>query len=266
MPRDWEPTRATLHAYALAASAIPRGLLERDPRWWFLAFTVTSDGLRTLPIPLPDGGEAIVRLDLRGHQVALDTNRGFRRTWAMDAGQTATELADELIAGAAELGLHGHYERGPFDDDDPRPYDREDAEAFLAVLQAVHQVFAVHRARLDGQVSPIHMWPHGFDLSFEWFGTKMNSYEENGKTVELPSQLNLGFYPGGDAYFYSNPWPFDPEVLIDSPLPAESEWNVEDWHGTRLRYAVLEGDPRATERLLEFAGRVFEIVRPTLIG
>ncbi|MCH8900065.1 MAG: hypothetical protein IH942_06165 [Acidobacteria bacterium] len=82
--------------------------------------------------------------------------------------------------------------------------------------------------------------------------------------MEYPSQLNLGFYPGGEPYFYSNPWPFDAEDLINNPLPAGSEWYDEDWQGTRLPYHELADDPTATERLLEFADRVFQVVQPTL--
>lgn len=264
MPEDWEDTRATLHAYARAASALPRALLEPDPRSWHVAFSVTQRGLRTLPIPLPDGGVAAVVIDLVDHEVVLDAGEASRRAWPMDAGIAATSLGEELIAAAAELGLDGAYERERFADDGERPYDRADAERFFAVLQAVHGVFVERRAALDGEVSPIHLWPHGFDLSFEWFGTKLNPYEEDGEVVELPSQLNLGFYPAGDAYFYSNPWPFDVDLMIENPLPDACEWYVADWQGTRLRYAALADDPTATERLLDFAERVFEIVRPTL--
>ena len=38
---------------------------------------------------------------------------------------------------------------------------------------------------------------------------------------EATAQLNLGFYPAGDAYFYSTPWPFD-ESLLDYDAFAEN--------------------------------------------
>jgi Family of unknown function (DUF5996) len=264
MPEDWEDTRATLQAYASVVSALPRGLLEPDPRWWHIGFSVTPRGFQTLPISISGGASATLLIDLVDHEIVLSTDTGSRLSWPMDAGITATKMGDELIAAATEFGLDGRYDLDSIADDAPRPYDRADAERFFSVLQAVHAVFVEHRSRLDGDVSPIHLWPHGFDLSFEWFGTKLNPYEENGRVVELPSQLSLGFYPAGDAYFYSNPWPFDVDLMIENPLPEACEWYVSDWQGTRLRYAALDGDPRATERLLDFAERVFEIVRPTL--
>ncbi len=266
MPEDWEETRATLHAYTHAVSVLPRALIPANDKFWHQALTVEADGLTTKPIPLPDGGIATVRMDLNTHQVVLETDGGFVRSWPMDEGMSATKLGDDLIAAAVELGLDGDYDRERFENDEPRPYDTEAAAAFYDLLRSVAAVFEEHRSGLPGEVSPIQLWPHGFDMSLEWFGSRVERYEEDGETVEYPSQLNLGFYPAGDAYFYSNPWPFDAEDLTNHPLPEGSEWYVEDWNGTKLPYSELKDDPTATDRLLGFAKRVFEITKPTLTG
>ncbi|GMQ86325.1 MAG: hypothetical protein BMS9Abin07_1898 [Acidimicrobiia bacterium] len=264
MPEDWEDTHATLQAYSNAIAALPRAYITPHDKWWHIALEVKPDGLTTYPFPLPDGSTATVRMDLDSHEVVLETAGGRRWTWPMDAGLTATELGDALIDAASELGLDGECERGKFESDAARPYDATAAAAFYDTLLAVNGVLAEHRARLKGEISPLQLWPHGFDLSFEWFGTRVVELEEDGKMVEYPSQLNLGFYPGGEPYFYSNPWPFDTDDLINNPLPPGSEWYVEDWQGSRLLYRELHNDPKATERLLEFAERVFEVVEPTL--
>lgn len=266
MPEDWEDTRATLHAYTHAASALPRALVLPHDKWWHVAMTVEPNGLTTKPIALSDGGNATLRMDLHTHEVVLETDGGFSRSWPMDGGLTATKLGDDLIAAAGDLGLDAEYERERFENDDARPYDRAQSEAFYAALQAVKEVFSEHRAKLEGEVSPVHLWPHGFDLSFEWFGTRVEAYEEDGQIVEYPSQLNLGFYPAGDAYFYSNPWPFDVDSLVEQSLPEDCVWNIDGWQGTKLRYADLQDDPTATERLLQYADRVFQISEPTLTG
>ncbi len=260
MPENWEDTRATLHAYSQTVAALPRALASAHDKSWHTAFTVEDDGLTTVPIPLPDGVTATLRMDLGTHQVVLAASDGREWAWPMDAGWTSTKLGDALTATAAELGLSGDYATDRYESDDPRPYDRAAAEAFYEVLRVVVAVFAEHRAQLDGEVSPIHLWPHGFDLSFEWFGTRVQEYEG----TEYPSQLNLGFYPAGDAYFYSNPWPFDVDSLLDESLPEACTWNVDGWQGTKLRFADLADDPTATQRLLEYAARVFEVARPTL--
>ena len=266
MPEDWEDTRATLQAYSHAVAALSRAHIVAHDKWWHIALKVEPEGLTTKPIPLPDGSTATIRMDHLTHEVVLESTGGQRWTWPMDAGLTATELGDALIDAATELGLDGEYERGKFENDEPRPYDAKAATDFYEILLVVNGVLAEHRARLEGEVSPIQLWPHGFDLSFEWFGTRVERLEEDGEVVEYPSQLNLGFFPGGEPYFYSNPWPFDADVLVNNPLPAGSEWYMEDWQGTRLLYHELDDDPTATERLLEFADRVFQVVQPTLTG
>ena len=92
-------------------------------------------------------------------------------------------------------------------------------------------------------------------------------YEEHGERQELPSQLNLGFFPGSPgvaAYFYSNPWPFEADVLLGQPLPEGAGWHTEGWQGTLLPYEALVSDPNARKRLLNYARRVFELTAPTL--
>jgi hypothetical protein len=54
----------------------------------------------------------------------------------------------------------------------------------------------------------------------------------------LPSQINL-VYPGGEPYFYSNPWPFAAEQLLDKPLPDGAAWHTEGWQGSTLAYKEL---------------------------
>jgi hypothetical protein len=108
-------------------------------------------------------------------------------------------------------------------------------------------------------VGPIQVWPHGFDLSFEWFGTRM--VETEGERSS--SQLNLGFYPAGDPYFHSSPWPFD-ESLTTAPLPPGAVWNTDGWSGARLPYSPLVGDPAAGSKVADFARAVFAAAAPTL--
>jgi hypothetical protein len=89
-------------------------------------------------------------------------------------------------------------------------------------------------------------------------------YEEDGELRAYPAQLNLGFFPGGEAYFYSNPWPFEGELLLDRQLPQGADWHTEGWQGTILPYSRLVDDPLAEKRLLDYAIKVFELTRPTL--
>lgn len=256
---EYQPTRATLHAYAHAVGAIPRAHGIAHPRWWHISLKVRPEGLVTDPVPLPGGGTLGLKMDLRRHQVLVRSSRGAETIVDMQAGASGTEMGDRLLAVATEHGLEGGYERSRFHNDEPRRYDPAAAEAFFDAFVGVATVFERHRVSLEGPVGPIQVWPHGFDLAFEWFGTKTG--EHGGE--ESPAQLNLGFYPAGEPYFYSTPWPFD-DRLVDTALPHGAAWQKEPFTAAVLPYAALQGDPDAGAKIADYARAVFEAAAPTL--
>jgi hypothetical protein len=266
IPDSWEATRATLHAYAGAVGSISRAHGIAHPRWWHVSLKIRPTGLVTDPIPLPDGGTLDVRMDVREHTVVLESSAGDHHSIPMDAGRTSTALGGELIDAAARMGLTGGVDRFRFENDEPRPYDDATARLMFDIFTDVATVFERHRAALPGTVGMVQLWPHGFDLAVEWFGTRSVEYEENGETVEYPGQLNLGFFPGGEPYFYSNPWPFERDRLTRLALPHGARWTHDEFEGSILPYAALVGDPEWREKLADYARAVFEAASPTLLS
>ena len=264
LPSGWEETRATLHAYARGIGVIPRAHAGPHPKWWHVSFAVTERGLETEEIALPGGGSLSLLMDLEADEVVLSTSGGEGRSFDMSAGLTGTEFGEELIAAVAAHGLEGEYERARFENDEARQYSSSVASTMMRVFVDVAGVFETHRAEIGGQVGPVQLWPHGFDIAFEWFGTRIERYEEDGEVEEHPAQLNLGFYPGGEPYFYSNPWPFEGDKLMSAELPHGAAWHTDGWPGTILPYDKLVGDPHAEDKLLEYAMAVYELAAPTL--
>jgi hypothetical protein len=257
---EYDPTRATLHAYAKAMGAIAREHGIPHPKWWHISLNVRPEGLTTDPIPLPDGGALAVTMDLKRHEIVLRASSGEDHRIDIGAEPTATDVGESLIAAAAGLGLEDRYERDRFDNDDPRKYDPTAAAAYYDTFVAVASIFERRRASLGERVGPVQVWPHGFDLAFEWFGTRTEMDGDD----EATAQLNLGLYPGGDqAYFYSTPWPFDPAVT-EASLPGDARWNTDGWNGGLLPYESARNaeDPAAT--ITQFAVAVFEAARPSL--
>lgn len=263
LPADWEPTRATLHAYANAVGVIPRAHATPHDLWWHISLKVQPEGLVTDEMSLPNGVSFRIRMDLRNHLVAVTTDDGVQSSLGMADGMTARAFGKRLIEMVSELGLDADYATDKFADDAERSYDPAAAQAYSEALSNINHNLGMYRASLSGEVGPLQVWPHGFDLAFEWFGTRVETYEEHGKTVETPAQLNLGFYPAGRAYLYSNPWPFN-EALTQVELPAPAQWHTEGWQGSILYYDDLlsEKDPEAT--LMEYAQAVFAAASRTL--
>jgi hypothetical protein len=264
LPGDFETTRATLHAYAHAVGALPRVHAVPHPKWWHISLKPKPNGLITDTMALPSGVTFQLRMDLRNHVIVLETSTGHEEAFSMTQGLTGTQMGDAFIVAVSALGLDGEYSREKFENDDPREYDPAAAETFFAAVSAIDFVMQRHRSALEGDVGPIQLWPHGFDLAFEWFGSRVETYEEHGEIETYPSQLNLGLYPGGRPYFYSNPWPFEEEQLTSHPLPSGAEWHTEGWQGSILHYDQIAGKPDADELLLAFAKAVHAVAAPTL--
>ena len=262
----WESTRKTLHLYSNVVGVIPRAHAEFHPKWWHISLKVLPDGLVTNHMPLPQGGTFRLKMDLRQHQIILSTSIGPEVQFDMTAGLTATAMGNQVLAAVAELGLSGDYARQKFENDEPRVYDPAAVETFLAALVKADATLKRHRETLVGEVGPVQLWPHGFDLAFEWFGARVEKYEEHGDLQELPAQINFGFYPGEPAYFYANPWPFEADKLLDHSLPEGARWHDEGWQGTILPYAEVVDDPKAKERLLAYFGEVYKVAAPTLMA
>jgi hypothetical protein len=263
----FEPTRQTLQLYSRAVSAVPRAHGKFNPKWWHVSLKVQPDGLITDPVALPDGGALRLKLDLVTHQIILIANGERLAAFGMAEGTSSSAMGDRVLGEVAKLGLRGEYDRARFENHDRREYDPERVGEFLKALVEAERILKQHRATLPGESGPVQLWPHGFDLAFEWFGTRVEVYEENGERHESPAQLNLGFFPGGPEtapYFYSNPWPFEGDDLLGKALPEGASWHTEGWQGTILPYEALEADPGAEQRLLAYAGRVFELSAPTL--
>jgi hypothetical protein len=265
---DWESTRSTLHLYSRAIGAIPNVHAEFHPKWWHVSLEVQEDGLATIKMNLPEGGKFWFKIDLRQHKALLIVDNTVHRAFDLAAGLTGTEFGDQIIEAVAELGLTGEYPRDKFEDDEPREYDPVAATRFFTALSNADHIFNEYRATLDGELSPVQFWTHGFDLAFEWFGTRVETYEHEGEVQHHPSQINLGFYPGGSdktTYFYSNPWPFEADQLLDQALPNGCSWHTDGWQGSILPYEELSGDAEARSRLSEYARTVFEVSSPTLL-
>lgn len=266
---NWEPTRSTLHYYSRAIGVIPRAHAKFHPKWWHISLKVVPDGLETSRMTLTEGGEFWLKIDLHQHKAFLLTDKGVYREFDLAAGLTATEFGDQILKAVGELGLSAEYAREKFENNDPREYEPEVAGRFLTALVNADRIFKEHRATIVGDTGPVQLWPHGFDLAFEWFGTRVERYEHEGDVQEYPSQLNLGFYPGdatNKPYFYSNPWPFEGDQLIDKTLPEGANWHTEGFEGSILPYEELAGDPNAGFRLREYARVVFELSSPTLMA
>ena len=91
------------------------------------------------------------------------------------------------------------------------------------------RILELVRMSLRGNFTLIHLWPHHFDFSLEWF------------TGNKDEQIGIGISPGDETYsfpyLYMNPWPFDKEIVKES-LPV-GVWHTEGWNGIKVEWNDL---------------------------
>jgi hypothetical protein len=196
--------------------------------------------------------------------VEISTSNGESRGLNMREGLSSTEFGNRLLSTLADLGIEADFERDKFENDEVREYDPEAANRYGEILQTAARVLDLHRSELVGETGPIQLWPHNFDLALEWFGS-LKVPRDDGS--ELPSQISFGLAPGDsshvEAYFYSNPWPFQ-ESLQDRELPSGARWFTDSWQGTLLPYASIAGRDDGTDKLAVYFKAVYDLAFPLL--
>jgi hypothetical protein len=127
---------------------------------------------------------------------------------------------------------------------DLRNLSTVDLAAYLAFAAKANRSLELFSMKLTGQFTQVHLWPHGFDFSIEWF---------TGKNDE---QIGVGISPGDDdyktPYLYVNPYPFV-EKLTELVLPV-GIWHTTRWKGIKVEWQELE-----KKKDLEIASQIHDL-------
>ena len=127
--------------------------------------------------------------------------------------------------------------------------DFEKISSFRDYAIPATRILELFRMTLRDSFTLIHLWPHHFDFSVEWF------------TGNADEQIGTGISPGdehySDPYLYMNPYPFNKHVTTkELPLGI---WNTSGWNGVKIEWKDLLKYPptNAVNKLHE----VFETVK-----
>jgi len=91
------------------------------------------------------------------------------------------------------------------------------------------QILELFRMSLRENFTLVHLWPHHFDFSLEWF------------TGNKDEQIGIGISPADEnypfPYLYMNPWPFNKKIVKKS-LPI-GKWHSYQWKGIKVEWDEL---------------------------
>jgi hypothetical protein len=104
--------------------------------------------------------------------------------------------------------------------------DYQKIESFRNYAIAGKHVLELFRMRLSDNFTLIHLWPHHFDFSVEWFTG--NGDEQIGTGISPGDQTNT------EPYIYMNPFPFNDSIL-EKKLPI-GKWHNDSWKGVKIEW------------------------------
>ena len=163
----------------------------------------------------------------------------------------------------AALEARGHVftpRRADLADEAPLEIDPRLSADYSRVLYQIFTATARFRARLNGPMTPIVVWPEHFDLSFLWFASA--------QATERFPHMNFGFAPFSDdiarPYLYAYAYPM-PEGFERLRLPPLARWHTEGWKGVVVPYddVVRQSDPDTVIEDIFMA--IYKLLSPSLV-
>jgi hypothetical protein len=212
---NWDDTRIALHqSMQVLRSA---RLLGVDPLPNSLEYGTIPMPYGATTGPLKFGGELL--LDFA--QAAIVYRDHGKEVFRVGlAGHNQTSLFDTVFAELAKAGLKLDPNRGKITNTTPFKISLEQVQTYTSVMWRMYTALARFRAHVYGWMSPVVMWPHGFDLSFLWFA--------RGSEERSDPHLNFGFSPGtpdiGQPYVYFYAYPAING--LDKALPSNMRWHT----------------------------------------
>ncbi len=242
-------TRDAVHSYVQVIGDWRTSCLARRKHWWQITVSPSVHGLTTGMIQA--GIDFELELDLKADRLLGSVAGGGTlieplggRSGRNLAGVVAGFLTDQGI----DSGLVPEDKKRESHDVTASGYSADIADSLGTALRSINAAMAAFRAPIAEETSPIHIWPHHFDLAMLWLpGEKIPGQDPADEEVS-DKQMNFGFAFGDagipEPYFYVTAYPL-PDELTGLALPDGTVWQSEGFSGAVLLYRRLleEKDP-----------------------
>lgn len=225
---DWDATRDSLHRAAQLVAALQKAFSPTLPNALHLSLLVRPNGLITRPLRFGhaalDFTTAEITISLRAETLRFPLG-----------GQSPRTLQNAILSRLADAKLTQLDAIAPVSDENPFIIAPQAATTYAEALWQIYTAIARVRAEWMGAVTPIVVWPHGFDLSTLYFpGGVPDEHTQ--------PHLNVGFSPTSAGfprpYIYAYVWPL-PDGATLTPLPPLARWTTEQWTGVVIDYDRL---------------------------
>ena len=247
-------TRDAVHAYAQVLGDWRASCLPHRKHWWEITVSPSIRGLTTGLINA--GIDFELELDFSADRLRGQVAGGGELNEAL-AGRPAGELTEIVESFLIDNGI----DRKLIPADKKREsfarktagYSTDIARDLAGALRSVGAALAEFRAGIPEETSPIHIWPHHFDLAMLWLPGEKILGQDPEDEESSDKQMNFGFTLGDEGipepYFYITAFPL-PAAFPDLKLPRGTSWQSEGFSGAVLLYRSLLQETDPSEYLL----------------
>ena len=243
-------TRSGLHAFAKLLGAYTSACAPRRKHWWHISLKPVVDGFSTGV--LQNSGQ-LFELTLTFHSLTINLSISGEDAHEFPIqGESAESMKHKLTTVLSRHSMAIELDEGKIDSA-CHEIDREFASRLGQVYGQLARCLARLRSGIPVETSPIHLWPHHFDLAMLVLtGRKIRGQDPENEEYS-DEQLNFGFVPGdegiGEPYFFITFYA-QADRLAKVPLPDEAYFHTEGWSGIVMPYNSFRKNPQAEAMLL----------------
>jgi len=255
---QWKLTRDGLQQCADLLGAVRAATAPKEKHWFHITLYCDISGLST----------GVLTTDSERFSLFLDFIHGELRFQAQSDesktpidGKSITQISSWLSEQLDRSHITVTLDWSKFSSDEPLVIELGASAALWTIYSNVDRVFKEFRASLREETSPVHVWPHHFDLAMLWFSGRQVPDTDPADEENADEQMNFGFVPGDgsidEPYFYITAYPL-PKDLTALELPSDAYWHTEGFTGAILKYSdwVQSGD--ALGSLMKFLSVVHQ--------
>ncbi len=247
-----QPTIHALHTVARLLGALCLLVFEHQPNYLELGLAITPNGLSTDLMPAggkitldfaelaliyqpASGASEQIKITGKSQITLLEAilQTVYRRELGGLLGDAQPTAMDAMFTAVAAFTNRIKPKPAELTDTVSLHFDTQHASDYAQALYSIFTGVSRFRARLNGSMSPVVVWPEHFDLSFLWFASDPD---------EQHPHLNFGFAPystGIDQpYLYAYAYPY-PDHFDPPSLPSGAMWNTAGWTGVVVPYSEI---------------------------
>jgi len=236
IPTDWQNTKESLRLVLRVIESVRLYDTKPQPNALEYATFVYSKGATTGPLSF--GGEVV--FDYAKRRIVY--NKSGKDIFKISVNKkTQRDIFENLRKRLVKVNKNIYLEGEKIKDTGELDINSGDAKRYAVLQYRMHKALSLFRARLNGLMTQVSLWPEEFDVAFIWF--------KKGFNEDIDPHMMFGFSPGekknSNPYIYLYAKPIV-EGMKDLKFPANGSWQ-KDWHtpGVKfdLEYFVGKSDP-----------------------